>query len=70
MAKQYCEVSGVELPNKKIKFEWEDLKQGALRAKVIGGWVLRSWGAYEESGSVSEAMVFISDPNHEWEVEL
>jgi len=60
--KKYCEVSGAELPNNKIKFEWEELVGDARRSKVFGGWVLTSSGEY------SESMVFISDPNHEWEV--
>ena len=47
-----------------MKFEWEILICANLnytyRAKVIGGWVLRS-----DSGH----MIFISDPNYEWSIE-
>ena len=51
----------------KIPFEWQDLKAGGARAKVIGGWILNFWTHSELQ--VSESSVFISDPEHKWETE-
>lgn len=51
-----------------IPFKWEKLQQesstGTDRAKVFGGWILRDYDYID--GGIS--MVFIPDPNHEWEV--
>lgn len=58
---------------KKIKFEWEEMcDQYTHRAKVIGGWIVRSYNFLSDDnsfGSVSECLVFIPDPKHEWEIE-
>ena len=48
----------------KIEFKWEKIVPGTHRAKVIGGWILNVFN--ENTG---EALVFIPDPNHEWEVQ-
>lgn len=50
---------------------------GTYRAKVHGGWVVRNWdltmhpydGAANNNHTVSESMVFIPDPNHNWKIE-
>ena len=42
----------------KIPFDWELIVHGTLRAKVIGGWVLRSF----------DSLVFIPDAHHSWEI--
>lgn len=47
------------------------------RAKVFGGWVVRNWDltmhpyptATNTNHTVSESMVFVPDPNHEWVIE-
>lgn len=55
-----------------IPFKWEQIVQSAdnlsstYRAKVLGGWIINNY-TYTHEG-VCEAMVFISDPNHDWEV--
>lgn len=56
----------------KIPFKWEKLDAYTSRARVIGGWIVYS-GRLDEnvngtSVALSESMVFISDPNHEWEI--
>lgn len=52
----------------KIKFEWEILKLNlpcvTSRAKVIGGWIVSDYVADGPAG-----MVFIPDPNHDWEID-
>ena len=45
-----------------MKFEWEELTDTTWRAKVIGGWIVRTTSC---SGI---AMVFIPDPKHSWEI--
>lgn len=46
-----------------IEFKWECLDEFTDRAKVIGGWIVRSqWGFH------SQAMVFINDPHHSWKI--
>lgn len=49
----------------KIPFEWEPIAHLTDRARVIGGWVLLSSCEVNQS----ESMVFIPDPDHEWEIE-
>jgi hypothetical protein len=60
-----------------IDFGWEWLADSThwytYRAKVFGGWVVRhlEWDT-EKKGMpqpLTVAMVFIPDPNHEWEIE-
>lgn len=45
----------------KIKFEWELIPptEATYRAKVIGGWIVYHF----------ESMVFIPDPEHNWEID-
>lgn len=56
----------------KIKFEWEEIfsspdgRNFTYRAKVFGGWIISS---YTYATTPAESMVFIPDPNHEWEIE-
>jgi len=49
-----------------MKFEWEYIKCGAFpdtyRAKVIGGWIVRS--SYCDGDGNTISMVFIPDHNH------
>lgn len=67
-----------------MKFEWEKINHlngdnvlyEINRAKVIGGWIVRSLSLFgdEDSDSEfwqnsSESMVFIPDPKHEWVIE-
>ena len=55
----------------KIEFKWQlihgDNCTYTHRAKVIGGWIINqsTIGGYV---ALSESMVFIPDPNHEWEI--
>jgi hypothetical protein len=62
----------------KIKFNWQVISGESLdstsRAMVIGGWLVSysrtlMFLGENENGSVSETMVFVPDPNHEWEIE-
>ncbi len=60
-----------------MTFEWESLsrfgdwREGKAndRARVHGGWIVRSMDWSIEYHIQSESMVFISDPNHEWTIE-
>lgn len=60
-----------------MKFEWENLctigDMGTSRAKVIGGWIVRSvaWSKRDHDWTfhLSESSVFVPDPNHEWTIE-
>jgi len=56
-----------ETKNKKIKFEWEYIGGLTSRAKVIGGWIINHRDTFEQG--YGESMVFVSDPNHKWEIE-
>lgn len=57
----------------KIPFEWEILECNekrsirTARAKVYGGWIVNS--CVDKEALCCESMVFIPDPNHEWEIE-
>jgi hypothetical protein len=50
-----------------MKFEWQKIEKYTRRAKVFGGWIIHSFDSVEDS--LSESMVFIPDPKHEWDLE-
>ena len=56
-----------------MKFEWEKIdwiekcQIRTWRAKVKGGWIVRT-EAWDECTGQSESMVFIRDINHEWNI--
>lgn len=64
-----------------MKFEWETLNsyngnsegESIRRVKVFGGWIVRnntiSYRLIGQQTTLSESMVFVPDPNHDWEVE-
>lgn len=68
----------------KIKFEWDpigetgNMNRWTWRAKVIGGWLVRE-DIYrmpigkaitdEDEYAISSSMVFVSDPQYEWEID-
>jgi hypothetical protein len=47
----------------KIEFVWEVMDAQTLRARILGGWLVRFHGS---SGDVS--LTVVPDPKHEWEV--
>ena len=49
----------------KVPFAWEALDAQTLRAKTVGGWIIRY---HSRAGTVS--MTFVPDPKHSWEVEV
>ena len=61
-----------------IPFSWEEIDRGdrdyepdhSCRTKVIGGWIVytKITEYLGDAGSLSTSMVFIPDPNHEWEL--
>lgn len=52
-----------------IKFEWERLDNECQRAKVIGGWIVRSRDVDDCNTQYTvESMVFVSDVKHEWKI--
>lgn len=55
-----------------MKFKWEKLAEYTRRAKVYGGWLVHVWTPVDNDSLgdvVSEAMVFIPDPKHEWVID-
>ena len=56
-----------------MKFEWETINDNDTssthRSPVIGGWIVRY--NYENIPRQNDtvAMVFIPDPNHEWQID-
>lgn len=62
-------------PKTKIPFAWEVLHMvgddetsiGTFRAKVFGGWLIKCGDQID--GILSISLVFLDDPNHEWEIE-
>lgn len=56
-----------------MKFEWAEIEKSPYvkteRAKVIGGWLVYR---RDDRGSNDESttMVFISDLDHDWEIEV
>jgi len=62
-----------------MKFEWQVISRDetdyiltcAERSKVIGGWLVinRTGIPVRDEQVISESMVFIPDPKHEWSIE-
>lgn len=61
-----------------MKFKWEVLhiisqeKCGSSthRVRVFGGWLVSNKSIIEDKNqTISESMVFVPDPNHEWTIE-
>lgn len=55
----------------KINFKWEDVYSPHTgdyteRAKVIGGWILRTIRMFDGNEAIS--CMFVADPKHEWEI--
>ena len=59
---------------KKIEWQWELIEESpsknmqTLRAKVIGGWVLKTIVSEMKLKLLTSAMVFIADRDHEWTI--
>ena len=53
---------------KHYRWEWEKLDEFNWRAKVIGGWLIKTRMFIEGKRGVvmSESMVFIPDSEHQW----
>lgn len=52
-----------------MKFQWEKLDEECERAKVFGGWILRSRDVNDCNTEYTvESMVFIPDPEHKWAI--
>lgn len=51
-------------------FKWETIinkpNRVTERAKVIGGWIVCDWTGTDEWAT--QSMVFVSDPDYQWEV--
>ncbi len=60
-----------------MTFEWEEIASTTKlhsgfrthRAQVIGGWIVKNLVWHDDTETQSESMVFVSDFNHEWEIE-
>lgn len=55
---------------KKIEWEWEKLDESTYRAKVIGGWLVKTHNSAEgkHNWAISETVTFIPDRDHEWTI--
>jgi hypothetical protein len=51
----------------RIEWEWERLDANTSRAKVIGGWMVRSEWATNKSG-VALSSMFVADKDHCWNI--
>lgn len=62
-----------------MKFEWETIHSNhnkniggsvTYRAKVIGGWIISNDVYTDDSNkrNITTSMIFVPDPNHEWEI--
>lgn len=59
----------------RINWEWEKLEEksedgvywfATYRAKVFGGWIVRTFDLTHVTNTTSESMVFVPDHNHQW----
>ena len=61
-----------------MEFKWEKLSKSTYRAKVAGGWLVNDivvettktpeFWATAVRKAVGNALCFVPDPNHEWEI--
>lgn len=51
---------------KKIEWQWEKLDDATWRAKVIGGWLVKS--EYCLGKTPATTMAYVIDRDHEWHV--
>ncbi len=52
-----------------MKFEWEQIGELTQRAKVIGGWLVRTHDFDKLLKLLSFSTVFVADPFHQWKIE-
>jgi hypothetical protein len=61
-----------------VSFEWHQLDGYNAVAKVHGGWIVKTLEDHYQidqhsqqrpTGGFTPTMVFVPDPNHEWEME-
>jgi len=55
-----------------MKFEWERIAgtPPTERARVFGGWIVRTFDINDcNTETTSEALVFLSDPEHKWRID-
>ena len=65
---------------KQIGLEWERIGQSEFRAKVFGGWLIKTYeevmhhlpdrGGLENGWDWRPALAFVPDPGHEWDIEI
>lgn len=53
---------------KKLHWEWEVLDAHTNRAKVMGGWIVRSEYVLPKEKLCCTSMVFVPDHDHEWHI--
>ena len=51
---------------KKMEWQWEKIDETNFRARVIGGWILRTLDFDAKQKLLSCSTVFILDRDHEW----
>ena len=60
-----------------MEFKWEKIDDYHVRAKVFGGWLVKSFesvhhwvnGQFHWGRDWRVAMAFVPDPNHEWNID-
>lgn len=50
---------------RKVEWKWEDLDECTKRAKVIGGWLVKSIASIKNN-NLSVVMCFVADSDHQW----
>jgi len=50
----------------KYSRKWEDVGDSIHRLKVHGGWLIRSW---DPTNMTNQAVCYVPDPSHTWELE-
>ena len=53
---------------KRIEWNWEQLDGHTSRAKVLGGWIVRSEYVLPKEKLCCTSSVFIADRDHEWAI--
>lgn len=57
-----------QILNEKFSDQWQQFRDFS-RLKVFGGWIVYSSSQNDNGDNTAESMVYVPDPNHEWQVQ-
>jgi hypothetical protein len=56
------------MARKQLEHKWEQMDVSTWRAKVLGGWIVKTLDFDSKLKLLSTSLVFLQDRDHEWHV--